>query len=321
MIEFKNVIIGIETTCDDTGIGIWSNNKIIANVILSSDYLHQKYGGVVPEIAARSHEENLVKALDKALTDTGISFDKITHIAFANEPGLPGCLHVGKIFAKTLAMNLNVPCIFVNHLYSHIFSAAINNKNIIYPCLGLVVSGGHTSIYLVNSASNIILLDETLDDAIGEVYDKVGRALGLSYPCGGKIDALYDPSKSNSIQFLSTTTNHKVFSYSGIKTAALNYINKITIAKKKLNVVEFASSFQKLIITDFTKRVKFYLDKYNVSCIALGGGVSANSFLRSELHKLKQNVLVPEMQYTGDNGAMHAYYANLLLKESYKGTF
>ncbi|WP_027123809.1 tRNA (adenosine(37)-N6)-threonylcarbamoyltransferase complex transferase subunit TsaD [Mycoplasmoides pirum] len=315
----NNVIIGIETTCDDTGIGIIKNNEILANVIISSVPLHQKYGGIIPEIAARSHETNLLKAYEKALKISNVLQEEITHIAFAETPGLPGCLHTGKIFAKLLALNLKIPLIPLNHLYSHIYSAAINKKDKIkYPCLGLVVSGGHTAIYLVKSPNDIVLLDETQDDAIGEVYDKVGRALNLDYPAGSKIDSLYDETKSKSINFLNPTTNHIAFSYSGIKTATINYINKLKQNNSSIDVVDIVSSFQYLIINDFVKRVKFYLEKYNVEMILLGGGVSANSLLRKELKNINKEIWLPDMEFTNDNGAMHCFYANILINENSK---
>lgn len=305
----NRVILGIETTCDDTGIGVLYKNKIVSNKIISSFEKFKNYGGVVPEIAARSHEENLLPTFVAALKKANINEKDITHIAYANQPGLPGCLHVGKVFAKTLSFTLNVPLIPVNHLYSHIFSASINQNEFQYPALGLVVSGGHTSIYLVNSPIDIILLDETLDDAIGEVYDKVGRALGLSYPAGPLIDKMFDENLANSIKFLSSENTHVAFSYSGIKTAVLNYINK----NKLTNIINIASSFQFLIINDFIKRVKKHIQNHSVKLIALGGGVSANSYLRKQLNNLNLPVLLPQMEFTNDNGAMHSHYANILL--------
>lgn len=317
-IKMNQVILGIETTCDDTGIGICINNKIVANQIISSTKMHQVYGGVVPEIAARAHEQNLIVALEKALKVANLDFKDISHIAYADRPGLPGCLHVGRTFAKSLGLCLDIPIIPINHLYGHLFSGAINNSPVIYPALGLVVSGGHTSIYLIKSASNIELLSETADDAIGEVYDKVARALGLTYPGGPEIDKLYDESLKKSIVFLNNSTQHKAFSYSGFKTAVINYINKIKVGKAKFNIKAIASSFQYWIINDFLNRVNFFLKQHKVKMIALGGGVSANSYLRQEIKKISLPVLISEMQYTNDNGAMHAYYASVLLKENSK---
>lgn len=318
-ISMKKTIIGIETTCDDTGIGIWHKNAIVANEVISSLKQQQEYGGVVPEVAARAHEQNLLKAFDQALARAKLSAADITHIAVANEPGLPGCLHVGKVFSKTLNMLLDVPLINVNHLYSHIFSAEINHEKITYPALGLVVSGGHTAIYLVHSPSKIVLLDETLDDAIGEVYDKVGRLLGFSYPAGPKIDKMYNEQLAKKITFLKPATKHKAFSYSGIKTAVTNYLHQQKQKQLTVDVPAVASSFQYLIINDFIERVKHHLSANpNIQTIALGGGVSANSYLRKELQLLKRRVLLPEFEYTNDNGAMHAYYANKLLEEKEK---
>lgn len=315
-INMNQIILGIETTCDDTGIGICINDKVVANEIISSMKMHQVYGGVVPEIAARAHEQNLIIALEKALEVAKLNIEDISHIVYADHPGLPGCLHVGRVFAKSLGLCLNVPIIPINHLYGHLFSGAINNSPVTYPSLGLVVSGGHTSIYLIKSASDIDLLSETADDAIGEVYDKVSRALGLTYPGGPEIDKLYDESLKKSIVFLNNSTQHKTFSYSGFKTAVINYINKTK--KTKLDIKAIASSFQYWIINDFLNRVNFFLKHHKVKMIVLGGGVSANSYLREEITKINLPVLISEMQYTNDNGAMHAYYASVLLKENSK---
>lgn len=315
-INMNQIILGIETTCDDTGIGICINDKVVANEIISSMKMHQVYGGVVPEIAARAHEQNLITALEKALEVAKLNIEDISHIAYADHPGLPGCLHVGRVFAKSLGLCLNVPIIPINHLYGHLFSGAINNSPVIYPSLGLVVSGGHTSIYLIKSASDIDLLSETADDAIGEVYDKVARALGLTYPGGPEIDKLYDESLKKSIVFLNNSSQHKAFSYSGFKTAVINYINKTK--KTNFDIKAIASSFQYWIINDFLNRVNFFLKQHKVKMIVLGGGVSANSYLRQEIKKINLPVLISEMQYTNDNGAMHAYYASVLLKENSK---
>lgn len=317
-INMNQIILGVETTCDDTGIGICVNGKVVANQIISSIKMHQIYGGVVPEIAARAHEQNLIITLEKALEVAKLNIEDISHIAYADHPGLPGCLHVGRVFAKSLGLCLDVPIIPINHLYGHLFSGAINSSPVIYPALGLVVSGGHTSIYLIKSASDIELLSETSDDAIGEVYDKVARVLGLTYPGGPEIDKLYDQSLKNSIVFLNNSTQHKAFSYSGFKTAVINYINKVKANKAQLNIKAVASSFQYWIINDFLNRVNFFLNQHKVKMIVLGGGVSANSYLRQEIKKNKLPVLISEMQYTNDNGAMHAYYANVLLKENNK---
>lgn len=315
-INMNQIILGIETTCDDTGIGICINDKVVANEIISSMKMHQVYGGVVPEIAARAHEQNLITALENALEVAKLNIEDISHIAYADHPGLPGCLHVGRVFAKSLGLCLNVPIIPINHLYGHLFSGAINSSPVTYPSLGLVVSGGHTSIYLIKSASDIDLLSETADDAIGEVYDKVARVLGLTYPGGPEIDKLYDESLKKSIVFLNNSTQHKAFSYSGFKTAVINYINKTK--KTNLDIKAIASSFQHWIINDFLNRVNFFLKQHKVKMIVLGGGVSANSYLRQQIKKINLPVLISEMQYTNDNGAMHAYYASVLLKENSK---
>ncbi|WP_027120004.1 tRNA (adenosine(37)-N6)-threonylcarbamoyltransferase complex transferase subunit TsaD [[Mycoplasma] testudinis] len=310
------VILGIETTCDDSGIGVFKNGKIIANTIISSTSYHQQFGGVVPEIAAREHEKNLTRALNEAMNASHTKFDELTHIAYASEPGLPGSLHVGKIFAKTLGLSLHLPMLPVNHLYGHLYSGGINQQPIIYPAMGIVVSGGHTAIYLIKNALDIQLLDQTTDDAIGEVYDKVGRSMNLNYPAGPAIDKLFDPLHSQTIQFIKKDTDHSSFSYSGFKTAVLNYLHNLNQRNESIDLVKVASSFQYWIMEDLLKRVKFYLNQHEIKMIALGGGVSANSYLRNRLKDLHPVIALPSMEFTNDNGAMHAYYASILLQES-----
>ena len=316
-----SIVLGVETTCDDTGIGICKNGKVIANQIISSRTYHQNYGGVVPEIAAREHEKNLPLVYKAAIKEANLSANDIDLITYASEPGLPGSLHVGKIFAKTLGLMLKIPMLPINHLYGHLFSGAINQNPIEYPALGLVVSGGHTSIYLINSAFDIQLLDETMDDAIGEVYDKVARELSYDYPGGCTIDQQFDLKQANTINFLKNKRPHTAFSYSGFKTAVINYINHQKQKHTALDHTKVCSSFQYWIIEDFLKRASFYLAKYPVKTVALGGGVSANSYLRSRLQAMHVNVVLPQNMYTEDNAAMHAYYASVLLKEAHEKKF
>ncbi len=305
-------VLGIETTCDDTGIGIVRGRKVLANAILSSN--HEKFGGVVPEIASRAHEANVLKAFFAALGGCGLQPRDITHVAYAQTPGLPGPLHVGCVFAKTVAYALGVPLIALNHLHSHVFSAMINKPDpLSFPCLGLVVSGGHTAIYLVRSLTDVELLEQTADDAIGEVYDKVGRSLGLAYPAGAAIDAAYDPAKAFSVRFLAPATKHEAFSYSGFKTAVINHVNALKKSGQPVDAAAILSSFQRWIVSDFAKRVERHAKSFPGIPILLGGGVSANRLLREELGGLGGAFFAPDAQFTGDNGAMHAYYADLLI--------
>ncbi|WP_027122088.1 tRNA (adenosine(37)-N6)-threonylcarbamoyltransferase complex transferase subunit TsaD [[Mycoplasma] imitans] len=315
-------ILGIESSCDDLSIAIAIDDKIVSTRTKSSSSVHANYGGVVPEIAARYHEEILHQTFHEALVEADIPINKIDLITYTESPGLLNCLHVAKVFANTLGSLLKVPVQGVNHLFGHIYSPLINDGNspyqkgdLVYPALGIVVSGGHTAIYDVQSASKISLIDETLDDAIGEVYDKVGRALDLQYPAGPKIDQLFNPEEAETIQFLKTN-KLSVFSYSGFKSAVIRYIEQ-NKNSPDFNKIQVISSFQKFIIDDFVDRIKNVLNttqtKYQT--ILLGGGVSANSYLRSELQELSIKTLIPKPIYSGDNAAMIINYAQYLLNE------
>jgi N6-L-threonylcarbamoyladenine synthase len=238
----KDYILAIETSCDDTSIAISCNDQILSNVTISSQNEHKQYGGIVPEIAARSHQANLAICYQQAITKAQVQPKQLTHIAYTNEPGLPGSLHMGKIFAKSLSSLLHTPTIPINHMYGHIYSFAIDNiKSIKYPFLSLIVSGGHTTIYLVKSLTDIVVLNESSDDAVGETLDKIGRILGLPYPGGVSIDKIFDSHKSN-LPLIHHFQPEENFSFSGIKTHILNLVNRYKMNKQKIDKTLIASS-------------------------------------------------------------------------------
>lgn len=310
-------ILGIETTCDDTGIGIFDiqKNRVIANEVISSSKLQGEFGGVVPEIAARKHEENLNLVLNKALKKANLFLGQIDMIAYSSEPGLPSCLFSGKIFAEFLHLFLSKPLVPVNHLYAHLFSGEIEEELGEFPAIGMVVSGGHTAFYLVRDYHVINLLDQTHDDAVGEVYDKVGRSLGLCYPAGPKIDRLFSSKAINEKLFKFSCKQSNYLSFSGLKTAVLTHIKSIAYMTEP-TIISIASTFQKKIVDILLVFLRKYLQIYpETKSVFVGGGVSANSYLQSELIKSKLRVLLPKQRYTGDNGAMIAYYASKIYKK------
>jgi N6-L-threonylcarbamoyladenine synthase len=219
------LILGIETTCDDTSVAILNNAKVLVQITTTNVSEYQTYGGIIPEIAARNHCINLDANVKQALINAKISLSQINLIAYASTPGLPGCLHVGKMYAKTLSYLSKKPLLAINHLHGHIFSYGIEKKHQYqFPCLGLVVSGGNTAIYLLKSFKKIIVLNTTSDEAVGEALDKIGRALSLPYPGGVSIDRLYQKDQYTPlIKHLDPSTP---FSFSGIRAKCQNIINK-----------------------------------------------------------------------------------------------
>lgn len=308
------VILAIETSCDDTSMAIIKNDQVIANCTISSINEQAKYGGIVPEVASRNHIKVIDKVFKKTLKQAKIDISEITDIAYTSEPGLPGSLHVGKVFAKMLAKLLNVNLIKVNHLYGHIYSASAN-CHYEYLFLALIVSGGHTSIYLVKSIREIELINETNDDAVGEALDKIGRMLSLDYPGGISIDNLYNSQKNN-LNLLPHQSSNSQFSFSGIKTATLNMINSLKMKNEIVDKELIASSCLKWIIDDIINKLNYYIDKYQPAMLVLGGGVSANKLLREEVNKLKIKIVLPPIEYTGDNAVMIGLFANELIKYS-----
>lgn len=235
-------LLAIETSCDDTSIALVKNNKLIKESTKTSLNQHIKFGGIVPEIASRSHEESISKCLIDVFKDTGLDYKDITHLAYTAKPGLPGSLHVGKTFARSIAYLTKSRLIPVDHMFGHIFSFSIGkNQKIKYPFLSLVVSGGHTSIYLVRAINKIRILNKTSDDAVGETLDKIGRAINLPYPGGISIDKCFNESKCN-LKIINHLPLKQQFSFSGLKTHVLNYVNTIKMKNQRIDKIMIASS-------------------------------------------------------------------------------
>ena len=306
-------ILAIETSCDDTSIGIIKNHKIVANVTRTKFADHKNYGGIIPEYASRNHAKHLNCLLNDALKIAKLKAKDIDCAAYTSTPGLIGCLHTGKVFAHTLSYLLDKPLIKVDHMIGHAFSFCIDKQNIVkFPFLCLDASGGHTIIYLFNDYDSYIVINETHDDAIGETLDKVGRMLDLAYPGGISIDKIYDDKKATLplIKHYEPTQN---FSFSGVKTYINNMIHNLKQKQQKIDKVTIASSFLKLWVDEVMIKLKQYLKCYKVNYLTVAGGVAANSALRKALSSLKSKVYIADKKYCGDNAAMIANYADLLV--------
>ena len=294
------------------------NGKLLANVISSQIEVHQKYGGVMPEIASRLHLENVGCVLDEALKTSGITMDEVDAIAVTRGPGLIGALHVGIQAAKTLALVYNKPLIPVHHLAGHIYANEFI-KPLHFPLLAVVVSGGNTELVYMKDHLNFEIIGETKDDAIGESYDKVARVLGLPYPGGVAIDRL---AKTGKHTYHLPTPLHDGslnFSYSGLKTAVINLVHNLEQKGEKVVIEDMAKSFQDVAVGMVLDRVKKATERYDVKEVVLAGGVSANSYLRSEIVKLFEgtniDVEIPPIWCTTDNAAMIAKVGEYLYKE------
>jgi len=313
----KIIILGIESSCDDTSAAIISDGYILSNII-ANQKVHEKYGGVVPELASREHQKNIIPVVDTAIKEVGIKKEDISAISFTQGPGLLGSLLVGSSFAKSFALGLDIPLIAVNHMKGHIMAHFIKNKGEEnkqpnFPFLCLTVSGGHTQIVLVKSVTEMIVIGETLDDAAGEAFDKSAKILGLPYPGGPLIDKY--SRKGNKDKF--TFGIHKVgkydFSYSGIKTSILRFIEKEVDKNPnfiKENLEDLCASIQHTIVEILIKKITKASSELRINEIAIAGGVSANSYLRTRLTELQEkqgkNVFIPKFEYCTDNAAMIA---------------
>ncbi len=308
----NNYTLGIESSCDEAAIGIISEGKVIYQDLYSSAKIQAMYGGVIPEVASRLHEKNFNKMLLKLKSNFDIS--KITNIVYTAYPGLIGGLHVANVFANTLAWQLNIRVIPINHIYGHIFSAMIGRKEIQYPFLALVVSGKTSSIYKVNAIDDIEELIKTTDDACGECLDKIGRKLGISYPAGKEIDDHYSDQLA-CIKLIPHGPKENNFSFSGFKTHILNLINKNN-NNKTYTTYQITSSAMNWIVEEIIRKLQFCAEKYHINKLFIGGGVSASNTLKNKLLKQSwlKDLYLTELKYTGDNGVMIAYYGEKLFQ-------
>ncbi|MDD4294010.1 MAG: tRNA (adenosine(37)-N6)-threonylcarbamoyltransferase complex transferase subunit TsaD [Candidatus Omnitrophica bacterium] len=302
--------LGIETSCDETSCAVLYNRKVLSNVTISSLKEHAKYGGVVPEIATRAHLRNINVVTREAVKKAGLAFKKIDLITVTANPGLIGALLVGFNYAKSLALSLNKPFIGVNHLYAHIFSSFLDRTEpITFPFLGVVLSGGHSDIYLIKDFDKIKVIGKATDDACGEVYDKIARAFGMGYPGGKVIDDMFDTRYKDTIPFKCGRRGFDL-SFSGIKTAVL-YKGKEFSSDLRLTEIDrisILSSFQNAVVNTIIKVVSDASGKYNIRHLVFGGGVLANKYLRMRLHDEFSSFKLdlPPLKYTGDNAAMVA---------------
>lgn len=318
------IILGIESSCDDTAAAIIKEGKILANIIANQD-VHIAYGGVVPELASRAHQKNIIPVVDAAIKKANISKQDITAIAFTNGPGLLGSLLVGSAFAKAFSLGLNIPLIEVNHMQGHILAHFIEKENEpfsapTFPFLCLTVSGGHTQIVRVDNYFEMEVIGETIDDAAGEAFDKVAKMLQLPYPGGPLVDKYAQLGNPNRFAFPHPKVEGINFSFSGLKTSVLYFIQKETKINPDFvaeNLNDICASVQKTIVDILTTKLKTAIEITNINQIAIAGGVSANSELRKRLLQLKTSgceVYVPSFEFCTDNAAMIAitgYYKYL----------
>ena len=309
------VILGIESSCDDTSAAVLKDGKILANIVASQS-IHKLYGGVVPELASRAHQQNIIPVVDQAIKQAAISKNEINAIAFTRGPGLMGSLLVGTSFSKAFALGLNIPLIEVNHMQGHILAHFIEDEGKTkppFPFLCLTVSGGHTQIVLVKDFFNMTILGETIDDAAGEAFDKAAKIMGLPYPGGPLIDKYAKEGNPKAFKFSKPQVPELNFSFSGLKTGFMNFINNETARNEHFieeNRNDICASIQSTIIDILLSKLKTAALQTNIKHIAIAGGVSANSGLRNELNKLEReldwNVFIPRFEYCTDNAAMIA---------------
>lgn len=306
-------ILGIESSCDETAAAVVRNGReLLSNVISSQIDTHTKFGGVVPEVASRKHIEVVNSVVEEALEKAGMTLDDIDAIGVTYGPGLVGALLVGLQYAKGLSYSTNKPLIGVNHIEGHISANFIEHKELQPPFVCLVVSGGHTFIVNMEDYGKFEVLGQTRDDAAGEAYDKIARAIGLGYPGGPKIDKISKEGNENAIKFPKANFHEDTldFSFSGVKSAVLNYINNASMKGETINRADVAASFQKAVVDVLVENVMTACKKKNVDKIVIAGGVASNSKLRYRLieegNKRNINVLFPSPILCTDNAAMIA---------------
>lgn len=308
-------ILGIESSCDDTSASVICDGKVLSNLIANQE-IHKSFGGVVPELASRAHQQNIIPVVNQALSDANIDKNQLNAIAYTRGPGLMGSLLVGSSFSKSLSLGLNIPLIEVNHMQAHILAHFIEKEGYDkpkFPFIAMTISGGHTQIVRVDDYFKMEILGETIDDAVGEAFDKSGKILGLGYPAGPKIDKLAQKGNPKRFNFTKPKVEGLNFSFSGLKTAILYFIRNETKKNENFinqNINDICASIQYTIIGILLDKLKKAVEQTGIKRIAIGGGVSANSGIRKKLKKTEKihewKVYIPAFEFTTDNAAMIA---------------
>ncbi|PKH69059.1 tRNA (adenosine(37)-N6)-threonylcarbamoyltransferase complex transferase subunit TsaD [Flavobacterium sp. ALD4] len=306
-------ILAIESSCDDTAAAVLQNDKVLSNVV-ANQLIHSQYGGVVPELASRAHQQNIVPVIDAALRKANISKEQLSAIAFTQGPGLMGSLLVGSSFAKSMALALAIPLVSVNHMHAHILAHFINEEGFekpSFPFLALTISGGHTQIVKVKDFFDMTIIGETTDDAVGEAFDKSAKILGLPYPGGPLVDKHAQLGNPKAFAFTKPKVPGLNFSFSGLKTAILYFVQKKKLENPNFieeNINDICASIQYTIVEILMDKLKLALKETGINQVAIGGGVSANSGIRKAIKEAEQKygwkTFVPKFEYTTDNAAM-----------------
>lgn len=320
----NSYILGIESSCDDTSASVIHNGKVLSNII-ATQKIHEEFGGVVPELASRAHQQNIVPVVHQALAKANIEKKQLSAIAFTRGPGLMGSLLVGTSFSKSLAYSLNIPLIDVNHMQAHILAHFIYEEGKqppSFPFIALTISGGHTQIVKVTSYFDMEVLGETIDDAVGEAFDKSAKILGLPYPGGPLIDKYAQEGNPKAFSFPKPKVGPLEFSFSGLKTAVLYFVEKNTKDNPNFvqeNINDICASLQHTIVSYLMDKIKNAVKQTGIKEIAIGGGVSANSGIRKQLQdaqdKYGWKTHIPKFEYCTDNAAMIAIVGELKYKE------
>ncbi len=313
MSEKKIYTLAIESSCDDTSAAVLCNDIVLSNIVARQS-IHEEYGGVVPELASRAHQQNIVPVVEVAIKKAGITKQDLNCIAFTQGPGLMGSLLVGGSFAKSMSMALGIPLIAVNHMKAHILAHFINEEGYekpTFPFLALTISGGHTQIVKVTSFFEMEIIGETTDDAVGEAFDKSAKILGLPYPGGPLVDQFAQEGNPKAFPFTKPKVEGLNFSFSGLKTQILYFIQKNVAVNPNFveeNKADICASIQYTIINILMDKLKLAVTETGINQIAIGGGVSANSGIRTTLKEAEQKygwkTYVPKFEYTTDNAAM-----------------
>lgn len=307
------VILAIESSCDETSAAVIYNGKMLSNIV-ASQIIHEKHGGVVPELASRAHQQDIVRVVNAAIVEAKVQKTELSAIAFTRGPGLLGSLLVGTSFAKAFALGLDIPLIEINHMEAHVLAHFIDEPKPNFPFLCLTVSGGHTQIVLVKSPLDMEVLGETADDAVGEAFDKAAKMLGLGYPGGPKIDQHAALGNPGAFEFPISEMPGYSFSFSGVKTSLLYFIQKHgqEFVTERLN--DICASYQQTLITTLVRKIRKAAKELKIKEIAIAGGVSANKGLRKalqiEAEKQRWSLYIPDFQYCTDNAGMIAMAAH-----------